>query len=188
MVTAPHVQKGLYFIAIIPPQEISTEIQRIKETIYEKYNSKASLNAPPHITLHMPFDWKLHKQELLIQKLDLFSTSIERFEIQLSGFNCFEPRVIYVGVAENEILENMQQDLFRFCKKDLNLFNAHYKQLPFHPHITLAFRDLKKPMFYKAWQEFENKTYSSRFILESIVLLKHNGKQWEVLKEFGIGV
>jgi 2'-5' RNA ligase len=180
------IENGLYFIGIIPPPNIYSEIQLLKETIHKKYNSKASLNSPPHITLHMPFDWKLRKEELLTEKLCLFSKSIHVVDIHLKDFNCFEPRVIYLDVTENEPLKNMQQKLFSYCKKELNLFNAQYKEMPFHPHITLAFRDLKKPMFYKAWQEFKTTSYQATFTLKHLVLLKHNGKKWDVFNEFEI--
>jgi 2'-5' RNA ligase len=30
----------------------------------------------------------------------------------------------------------------------------------FHPHITIAFRDLKKAVFYKAWEEYKSKLFS----------------------------
>ncbi|MBK5277935.1 MAG: 2'-5' RNA ligase family protein, partial [Bacteroidia bacterium] len=66
----------------------------------------------------------------------------------------------------------------------LNIFNAQYKDMPFHPHLTLAFRDLKKPMFEKAWEEFKSKEYSESFAAKHFTLLKHNGKVWESLKDF----
>jgi 2'-5' RNA ligase len=66
----------------------------------------------------------------------------------------------------------------------LNLFNAQYKDQPFHPHLTLAFRDLKKPAFYKAWQEFKEKKCEATFSVTEIVLLKHNGKIWNVYNNF----
>ena len=45
----------LYFIAIVPPSPIYEEAFEQKVYFKTKYNSKASLNSPPHITLHMPF-------------------------------------------------------------------------------------------------------------------------------------
>ena len=50
-------KQKLYFIAIVPPSPIYDEALEQKEYFKAKYNSKASLNSPPHITLHMPFRW-----------------------------------------------------------------------------------------------------------------------------------
>lgn len=69
---------------------------------------------------------------------------------------------------------------------ELNLFNADYKELAFHPHLTLAFRDLKKPEFYKAWEEFKDRKFNAGFVVNSISLLKHDGMQWQLFKELGL--
>ena len=60
-----------YFIAIIPPSPIYEEALRLKEYFRDTYNSKASLNSPPHLTLHMPFRMKERKEAELVEKLAL---------------------------------------------------------------------------------------------------------------------
>jgi 2'-5' RNA ligase len=86
--------------------------------------------------------------------------------------------------VKNDNLEALHLNLHQYCKKNLNVFNANYKDKGFLPHLTLAFRDLKKPMFAKAWEEFEHKDYAGEFSVENFVLLKHNGKIWEIFQEF----
>jgi len=174
----------LYFIGIIPPKDSYDGACDLKHYFKECYNSKASLNSPPHITLHMPFQWKEEKENELIEKLETFSANIKNFNLQLSNFGSFPPRVIFIHVVPNEELSDLHKSLYRFAKRELNLFNANYKDLPFHPHITLAFRDLKKPMFVKAWEEFQTKEFKYQFNVDHFALLKHDGKTWEVYKEF----
>lgn len=176
--------ESLYFVAIIPPEPVYEEALALKHHFKNVYNSRASLNSPPHITLHMPFKWKTNKELLLIEKLTHFATQQAALEITLNNFNVFEPRVIFIDVVKNEKLEALQKQLKRFCKIELNLFNADYKELAFHPHITLAFRDLKKPEFYKAWDEFKEKKFGAMFTVSEFVLLKHDGKKWSVYKSF----
>jgi 2'-5' RNA ligase len=174
----------LYFIAIIPPEPVLGEVMELKHYFRDAYQSKASLNSPPHITLHMPFQWKEEKEAMLIKKIKACSKNFEAGEIQLSNFNAFPPRVIYIDVVKTAWLENMQKQLQRFCKTELNLFNANYKEHPYHPHITLAFRDLKKNAFRAAWEEFKNKRLEAVFKPGGITLLKHDGKVWKVLENF----
>lgn len=171
-----------YFIAITPPSPVYEEALEFKRYFKERFNSKASLNSPPHITLHMPFRWKEEKELELVEKLEQFDAEISPFKIHLLNFNSFAPRVIFIDVEPNEALCSLQKKLLRFCKKELNLFNADYKDQPFHPHLTLAFRDLKKSMYTEAWQEFAAKSYSAEFLIDQFSLLKHNGKEWKVLK------
>ncbi|MEQ1584886.1 MAG: 2'-5' RNA ligase family protein [Cyclobacteriaceae bacterium] len=169
---------ALYFIAILPPMQIRNEIRLLKEYFRDTYQSKAALNSPPHITLHMPFQWKETKEEKLISALMKFVAGKSEVKVQLNGFSCFAPRVIYINVLESGPLRLLQSDLHRFCKTELNLFNAQYRDTPFHPHLTLAFRDLKKDRFERAWDEFKERKFTGDFIANKITLLKHDGKTW----------
>jgi 2'-5' RNA ligase len=175
---------GNYFLAIVPPSPIHEEALVLKNYFKDNFNSKASLNSDPHITLHMPFEWKEAKENLLIENLELFVKRFKSLSINVSGFKCFEPRVIFIGVEKTDELAVFQKELERYCKRTFQLFNAQYRDMPYHPHITLAFRDLKKPMFYKAWEEFKLKNYNATFLADRIALLKHDGKRWNTFHEF----
>lgn len=173
-----------YFVAIIPPAPVFDEALALKEYFKEKYQSKAALNSPPHITLHMPFLWKESKEPVLAQKLKAFSSRWDPVKTCLDNFSSFPPRVIFMNVAESDTLKELQKDLHRYFKRELNVFNADYKETPFRPHLTLAFRDLKKPQYHLAWEEFSKKEYKAEFMADKLALLKHNGKSWDVLREF----
>jgi len=175
-----------YFVAIVPPPPVYEEALSQKEYFRDHYQSKASLNSPPHITLHMPFRWKEEKELILVKKLEDFAGGFRPFKVQLTNYDAFAPRVIFINVLKSPELDKLYLELKRFCKRELNLFNADYKEQPFHPHVTLAFRDLKKPSFERAWREFSQLQYSRNFTVSHVALLKHNGKVWEVFKEFGL--
>ncbi len=174
----------LYFIAIVPPSPIYEEAFEQKVYFKTKYNSKASLNSPPHITLHMPFKWKESDEGDLETQLEAFTRGRSPIKVQLKGFSSFPPKVIFINVEISAELRTLQKDLERHFKRELNLFNAKYKDLAFHPHLTLAFRDLKKPNYQKAWEEFVGKNYEATFLADKVALLKHSGSVWEVFREF----
>ncbi len=169
-----------YFLAIVPPSPVFGEALDLKHYFKEHYNSKASLNSPPHITLHMPFRWKEEKEQELVERLRAFKADVGAFTVQLQNFGSFPPRVIFIDVVANPHLMMLQNRLMKFCKLELNVFNADYKDQPFHPHLTLAFRDLKKSAFAEAWKEFSEKQYAAEFEVTSFAILKHNGRTWEV--------
>jgi len=180
------VEKKLiqYFVAIVPPSPVYEEALIQKEYFRDHYQSKASLNSPPHITLHMPFRWKEEKELTLVKKLEDFAGGFRPFRIQLDKYAAFPPRVIFMNVVRSPELDKLYLELKRFCKRELNLFNADYKEQPFHPHLTLAFRDLKKPNFERAWEEFSQREYNRSFTVGRVTLLKHTGKIWEAFKDF----
>jgi len=176
--------KNLFFIAIIPPEPYYQQALEFKNYFKENFQSRAALNSPPHLTLHMPFEWNVAKEDVLIEKLAVFCGQQNRVDLEFQDFGAFAPRVIFIDIVNSEPLRDLQKLLLGFCKRELNLFNANYRDLPFHPHVTVAFRDLKKPMFAQAWQEFKDKKFEGKFLATAITLLKHNGKSWYVFKQF----
>ncbi|MBP8034301.1 MAG: 2'-5' RNA ligase family protein [Bacteroidia bacterium] len=172
-----------YFIAIVPPEPLLSEIQNIKQSISDNYQSKGALRSPGHITLHMPFSFEEDKEHKLIDCLNEFQFNTT-FPISLNNYGCFEPRVVFISVDKQSELFDLQKQLVNHVKRNLNLFNQSDDMRGFHPHITIAFRDLKKPMFYKVWEEYKCKAFSENFICKSISVLKHQKDEWVVLKEF----
>ena len=113
-----------YFIALVPPSPVYDDALRLKNYFRDQYNSKASLNSPPHITMHMPFRWKEAKENELIESLRSFSLGRPSFKLQLLNFGAFPPRVIFIDVTPSEEIARLSKELQRFCRRDLNLFNA----------------------------------------------------------------
>ncbi len=172
-----------YFIAIIPPEPVFAEVEKVKLEISQKYNNKSSLRSPSHITLHMPFEMKEEKEEHLIQKISEFKFS-SSVTVQLKNYSCFEPKVIFIDVVANETLNTLQKELVFHIKSNLNIFNQYEDKRAYHPHVTIAFRDLKKADFYLANDEYKTKSFSAEFSVSSFFLLKHTGKVWLPLKQF----
>ncbi|MEQ8477030.1 2'-5' RNA ligase family protein [Fulvivirga sp.] len=177
-------EANLYFLAVIPPEPILGECQAHKNQFYEKYNSKASLNSPPHVTVHMPFKLRESKEDQLVEVISRGVNDLSNFSLQLDGYDHFGQRVIYVKVVDSEPLLALFLKVRKVMKVNFNIFNADYKNRGFNPHITLAFRDLKREAFKEAWPEFEKATYDKSFEVQSLVLLKHDGEKWHQLKEF----
>ncbi|HTA63281.1 MAG TPA: 2'-5' RNA ligase family protein [Bacteroidia bacterium] len=172
-----------YFIAIVIPEPFQTELMGLKNVVKDKFNSKGALRSPAHITLHMPFEWKKEKEDALVNTLQQFTFN-ESFKIKLQNFACFEPRVLFVDVVKNLLLEQLQHELAVYAQKNLRLLNQVNDMRGFHPHVTIAFRDLKKDKFYQALDYFKTQTYKATFEAKSFCLLKHTGKEWLTYKEF----
>lgn len=172
-----------YFIAIVPPEPLLSEIQEIKLSIFETYQTKGALRSPGHITLHMPFSFESEKEENLIKALEDFKF-YKSFKIQLNHFACFAPRVVYIHVEEQALLNTLQKQLVQHVKQNLQLFNQSDDKRGFHPHVTVAFRDLKKQNFYAIWETYKTKDFKAEFLCDSFFLLKHLNQRWEVYKEF----
>lgn len=176
------ITEARYFIALIPPDPIQSEVQKIKEHFQTVYNSKGALRSPGHITLMMPFLWKEQKEEKLCNLLAQ-TTKEKKFTLVFDGFGAFAPRTIFIKNKESTHLMDFQSRLAQYAKRNMNLFNATHNR-GYHPHLTVAFRDLKKDQFAEAWKEFENQPFNYEFEVSSFWLLKHDGKGWNAYQEF----
>ncbi|MBA3662853.1 MAG: 2'-5' RNA ligase family protein [Bacteroidetes bacterium] len=173
-----------YFIAIVLTGELFEKAEQLKHDLFFRYGLKGALRSPAHITLHRPFQWKEEKEAVLIDALSEFKFG-EQFSLELHNFNCFEPRVIYIDLHKNEQLFLLHKNLMHFACNRLKLYNEAEDLRGFHPHITIANRDLKKPLFYNLWEEFKSGQFSGTMNVNSIQLLKLETK-WEVVKSFSI--
>ncbi len=175
--------EGLYFIAVVPPADIRNEITAIKEDIKIRFGSGHALRSPPHITLHMPFRWKDKRRAELSAALKNVGNSTTPFEVQLKNYNCFKPRVIYIDVMDNPQLELLHKEVIQAMKR-LHILNAEYKNKPFRPHMTVAFRDLRKSAFFEAWRFFKDQKINYQFRAQALTLLRHDGRKWNIDENF----
>ncbi|EMR02609.1 2'-5' RNA ligase family protein [Cesiribacter andamanensis] len=174
-------QENLYFIALVPPEPLCSQIWALKEEMRDKWSSQASLNSPPHITLHMPFTLKENREKAVVQGLQELAEGYKPFSVELDGYGAFPPRVIYLHVTPSDALKRLQSDVGDLMKRGFHIFGEEAGSRPFRPHLTLASRDLKKEAFEKAWQELREKEFSGRWMAQGITLLRHTGQRWEEL-------
>jgi 2'-5' RNA ligase len=52
---------------------------------------------------------------------------------------------------------------------------------PFHPHITIATRDLHKKDFHEAWPFFETQKFKAEWEANGLSVLRHDSKCWEII-------
>ncbi|MDP3567565.1 2'-5' RNA ligase family protein [Sediminibacterium sp.] len=175
-----------YFLAIVISEPLFQRIEAVKQDLFLKHGLKGALRSPAHITLHRPFEWKEEKENILIEKLKSFKFKNE-FLIELNNYSFFEPRVIYVDLKPNNELFLLHNEIKAFAKKDLRLFNEVNDVRGFHPHITVASRDLKKSNFFELQQEFISKIMSGGFICNSVSLLKLE-KKWDIIHNINFNI
>ena len=170
----------MYFNALVAPEEINRQVLEWKNFMKEHYGCVVALRSPAHITLIPPFWMEETLEQELENVLAEFSKQKKSFEILLKNFSAFKPRVIYVSVETNESLQKMQPELERSII-NAGSFPIKPGDRPFHPHVSIATRDLYKKAFHEAWDIFKEKKYNAAWMVNGISLLKHNEKNWEVI-------
>lgn len=176
--------KQRFFIALLPPVEVQQCVNQIKQHFEQVYHSRAAQKSPPHVTLHPPFEWNLEDRLTLEQNLQQFAQTHPPVPVTLDGFAAFRPRVIYINVLKTPELLAVQKNLMAYLESSLDIVHEASKNRAFSPHLTVAYRDLTKENFYRAWPEFMQQQLHFEFTVPQLTLLIHNGKLWEISQEF----
>lgn len=174
---------SLYFIAILPPESLRERIKALKMELAEKYHARHALKLPAHLTLQIPFRISEKNEEKLKEFLRKFTERQEAFQVKADGFGRFSRKVLFVKVAENPAINELHRELQREVDKVFHL-KENEKSRNFHPHFTLATRDLSYKDFEPAWKELQARDFRGIFTATSLVLFKHNGKTWDEFEEF----
>lgn len=170
----------LFFIAILPDATIQQEVTAFKQQALTRFGSGHALKSPPHVTLIPPF--RSNQTDFAV--LHQFAVQQPPFTLRLNGFNHFDQRVIYVDVLPNQPLNRCQQSVADFCSGH---FGITPENRPFHPHMTVAFKDLRRSVFPEAWHYFSGLSYEREFQVKAITLLRHTGQQWVIQETFMLG-
>lgn len=179
-----HENENLYFIAIIPPDKICDEITGFKKDLALRFESSEALKVIPHITLKAPFKLPVPAHATLLNWFRKLLLNSRSFNIELSGFgvfdNTYQP-VIFVYPIITVMLKDLQKEIIKNFRNAFPGIAISGLELKFNPHITVAYRDLRRQKFLDAWAEYKAKNYEAVFEADSFCLLQHDRKKWNVI-------
>ena len=171
---------NMYFIALVLPEELDQRILQYKKYMHEIYGCTVGLKSPAHITIIPPFWMQEEHETELKMDLDALSSETESFQLQTNNFSSFRPRTIFIELVPNEKLQVLKGKSGFFFNGNKS-YRIRTDSRPFHPHITIATRDLYKKDFHEAWPYFEEKKFVKEWKANGLSLLKHNTKNWDVI-------
>ena len=174
-----------YFLAIVPEGEIQERVTQLKLDIREKFQAKYALKSPAHITMKMPFSYNEAKEEKLFEKLQEFMAGYKPLNMNIKGVKTFGSRVIYLGVEAGQDLFDFQSELKTFCRRELNLVDE-LSDRNFQPHMTIAFKDVKKAQFGNILEFAIKSNLNKGLIVNEIVLLKKVEGSWVSHKKLSL--
>ena len=175
-----------YFLAIVPPEPIFSKSEEIKKEIKQKFNLKYALKSPSHITLKMPFSFNEAKEDYLSLRVSKFLEDQKNFTVKISGIGSFSRRVIFQQVITNQSLTSFQLDIKNFCKRELHLVEE-LSDRNYHPHLTLAFKDLTPLKFEGVINLCNELQFEAEFVVDRLYLVKRTEGQWLIHKSITFG-
>jgi 2'-5' RNA ligase len=171
----------MYYVAIVCPKHIDEKVVQLKEWMRKQFGCMVALKSPGHITLIPPFWMNEAREEELTATLQQLN-NIETATVGLNGFSHFSDRVLFIQVNDNEHLTNLKNKTEEhFLKQFSGIIKKDER--PFHPHVTIANRDIKPSAFLKAWEHFSKEDFNEMFVADSVSLLKLINGRWEMIKD-----
>lgn len=172
----------MYFIAIVCPDAINEKVLQCKLWMQQQFGCKAALKSPAHITLVAPFYFDITREPELIIAIKNFEHNHLPLPVQLKDFAHFGKRVIFIQLNENKELGLLHLRINNYFNL---LFPGAIKKesRPFHPHVTIANRDVKPSAFEKAWEYFSKRKFEESFTSNTISLLKLVDDKWNVIAQ-----
>ena len=180
-------QAQLYFIAIMLPQTVDAEIISFKNDMADRFQSKKALRTASHITLKAPFKVAVDGHQHLLQWFEGMRITTTPFMQEVKDFGAFSNKrnpVIYVQPVMNESLRHLQKEVLKQFSQAFPKEAISKNEHTFSPHITIAYRDLYYDHFKEAWEEYETKTYTALFEVNSFQLLQHINGKWQVVSSY----
>jgi 2'-5' RNA ligase len=170
----------MYFIALVLPEELNIQVKAMKEYMREMYGCKVALRSPAHITLIPPFWMDESLQEMLSASLDEVAERFGDFSIEQNGFSCFSQKTIFIASAPNDSLSRLHKNVNDFFREQA-AFPMKFDDRPFHPHVTIATRDLTKKAYQEAWAHFKNKKFTKTWSCTGLSLLQLGDNGWRII-------
>lgn len=169
----------LYLLAIVAPPAVEMQVHEWKQWMLEVFGCRVALKSPAHITLIPPFKMDVQREIVLQDDLKRYAATRPGYAVQLHNFSSFPPRVIFVNVEKNKPLQHDRQALEAFLLS--RAYPVKKEKRSYHPHVTVANRDIKEEDFAAAWSHFEKITYTASFPALAISILRHNGSSWDII-------
>jgi len=176
--------KNLYLTAILPPEDLTEQIDAIRKECAELFGVEAALKPPVHITLFRPFSIEDERENQILKLLSPIGHHHSSFKVNLENFDTFNNQVVFIRVLKNEGLADLQREISGIYNRNKIDPKEFKSRSTFNPHITIAYRDIPAAVFPAMWEVYKNRKFKRSFTAESFILLKHDGKKWQPFKEF----
>jgi 2'-5' RNA ligase len=172
-----------YMLILNPHEELRNKVQQLRKEFSETYQSPTSNLGKPHLALAR-FTQLALMEERIIQKLRTIAMGFCPFKVELKDFGSLPTHSIFINITSKLPLRGLVNEL-KEAQRLMKLDKDHKPHFIDEPHLTIA-RKLLPWQFEKGWLEYSNRRFTSRFIADSMLLLKRREGDlaWQIAQRF----
>jgi len=172
-----------YQLILNPNESLRNKILQVRKEFYETYQVPSALGGNPYLTL-VRFTQLTLMEDRITQRLRSIAMGYCPFKVELKDFGSFPSHTIFINVTSKLPISRLVReirDIQRLMKSDKDN-KPHFIE---EPHLTIA-RKLQPWQYEKGWLEYSNKSFTGRFIADSMLLLKRRAgdKAWQIAERF----
>ena len=171
----------LFFVALLPQGEPKARIHAIKLQNAGRFACRVAMKTPPHITIIPPFRLASDRVNEMIAAVKNHFAPTDNLVVKFGGVSAFEERTIYLDILLNEALKSYDLAAKNLVNAQPELFPAVRFHDVFHPHVTLANRDIAPSDFQEMKSYLESKFYPTESENLKLEVLHLDRGRWEVI-------
>lgn len=174
----------LKLLAIVLPEPAYSFVIEQQNYIASTWGPRHALRTPPHLTLIEPLALSANEITIIESLCSKAAASHTAFHIRVCGYGAFVPRVVFINPIIPTDLIQLQSEMRTKIQEIIPDVLKKYEERTFHPHITVAHRDMNTDQFEMMWGYFENLKLDLEFTIDRFHILGHRSTGWEVDHEF----
>src|SRR5687767_2144075 len=180
----PGSDNQLKLIAIVLPEPLFSFVKHQQLYIAETWDCRMALRTPPHITVIPPLSIRQDEWPELESIVFKASEKGRPFTLEVTGFDAFKPRVIFLKTNLPKELVKLYTDLRNRIEMKLPHLLYRYPDRTFTPHITLAYRDVEPEQFREIWNYYKDQKALFKIHIDRLSLLNNIDKKWKLERDF----
>jgi len=182
--TIPGYRVYEYLLVLSPHEELWNKIIKVKNDFAEQYKSDHARWGKPHLTLVNFVQYNM-MEERIINRLKAIAMGFPPFKVELKDYGSFPSHTIYINVTSKLPVQNLIKEIRSEGQRLMKLNDDNKPHFIMEPHLTIA-RKLLPWQYEKGWLDYSNKHFTSRFIADSMLLLKRpvGEMKYQVVQRF----
>jgi 2'-5' RNA ligase len=168
--TTPGYKIYEYLLVLNPHEELRNKIMDVKKHFADKYKAETAVYSKPHLTLVNFVQYGM-VEERLLNRLNAIAMGYHPIKIELKDYGSFPSHTIYINITSKVPIQDLVKQIRTEAQQLMKLNNDNKPHFIMEPHLTVA-RKLQPWQYEKGWLEYSNKSFTSRFIADAMLLLK----------------
>jgi 2'-5' RNA ligase len=172
-----------YLLVLSPHEELSNRIGQVRKDFNEAYEIPMGIGGKPRLTL-VTFTQLALMEERIVSRLRTIAMGYCPFKVELKDFGSFPTHSIYINVTSKLPVRGLVKEV-REIQRLMKLDKENKPHFIDEPNLTIA-RKLLPWQYEKGWLEYSHKSFTGRFIADSMLLLKRRqgDKAWQIAERF----